>query len=95
MSSDEVNYTVTKKKALAIIFAVKKFRNYLLGKKFTVVTDHQALKYIVNKSNPSGRITRWIIFLLIKWRADAFSLSGIFQGKQSDDLRASGESGGY
>ncbi|KAH9318924.1 hypothetical protein KI387_020693, partial [Taxus chinensis] len=63
MSSAEVNYTVTEKEALAIIFAVKKFRNYLLGKKFLVVTDHQALKYIVNKPNPSGRIARWIILL--------------------------------
>lgn len=63
MRSVEVNYTITEKEALAILFSLKKFINYLLGKIFIMVTIHQALKYIINKRNPMRRISRWILLL--------------------------------
>lgn len=39
----EKNYSVIDKKALAIIFACKKFYQYLIGQKFTLKTDHKPL----------------------------------------------------
>ena len=47
-----------------MIYAVKKFRHYLLANKFTFFVDHQALLYLVNKPCNIGRIIRWFIILL-------------------------------
>ena len=47
-----------------MIYAVKKFRHYLLANKFIFFTDHQALLYLVNKPCNTGRIVRWFIILL-------------------------------
>ncbi len=45
----EQNYTTTTKKALAMVYALHKFRHYLLGNKFTFFVDHMVLTYLVNK----------------------------------------------
>jgi hypothetical protein len=47
--STKRNYTTTKKKALAMVYALHKFWHYLLGNKFTFYVDHMALVYLVNK----------------------------------------------
>ena len=46
VSKSEKNYGATKGELLAIIFALNKFRYYLLGRKFYLITDHKALTYI-------------------------------------------------
>lgn len=55
----EVNYHITDKELLAIVFAVKKFENYLTGQKFIIETDHQALEYLFKMTSPSSRLTRF------------------------------------
>jgi hypothetical protein len=45
----EKNYTTTERKALAMIYAVKKFKHYLLTNHFIFFVDHQALVYMVNR----------------------------------------------
>ena len=47
-----------------MVYAVKKYRHYLLANKFVFFTDHQALLYLVNKPCSTGRIVRWFIILL-------------------------------
>ena len=59
----ERNYTVTEREALGMIFSVQKFRHCLLGNKFVFHVDHDALKYMINKSQLSGRIARWVLLL--------------------------------
>ena len=59
----EKNYTTTEHEALRMIFAVQKFRHYLLGYPFTFYVDHDALKYLINKLDLSGRLARWILLL--------------------------------
>ncbi|RDX61982.1 Retrovirus-related Pol polyprotein, partial [Mucuna pruriens] len=44
-----INYTTTEKELLAIIFALNKFRSYLLGSKVIIFFDHAALKYLLKK----------------------------------------------
>jgi len=44
-------------------FATKQFWCYLYGRRFTVQTDHRALKWLLNLQDPSSRLTRWAIKL--------------------------------
>jgi hypothetical protein len=50
-----------------MVFALHKFKHYLLGNKFVFYVDHMALVYMVNKPQVSSRITRW---LLLIWEHD-------------------------
>lgn len=59
----EQNYTTTEREALAMIFAVKKFRPYQLGNRFVFYVDHTALVNLVNKPQLSGQIAWWILLL--------------------------------
>ena len=63
MSLAERKYTTTEREALAVIYACKKFRHYLLGYRIIFHTDHDSLKYLVNKPDLSGWIARWILLL--------------------------------
>jgi hypothetical protein len=44
-----------------MVYALQKFKHYLLGKHFKMFTDHSTLKYLVNKPVLGGRICRWLL----------------------------------
>jgi hypothetical protein len=52
----ECNYTTTEGEGITMIYALHKFRNYLLGSHFKFFTDHSVLKYLFNKPILEGRI---------------------------------------
>nr|GFA97702.1 reverse transcriptase domain-containing protein [Tanacetum cinerariifolium] len=52
MNNAESNYTTTKKEMLAVVYAFKKFRSYLIMNKSIVHTDHSTLKYLFAKKMP-------------------------------------------
>lgn len=58
-----MRYPQIEREALAIIYAIEKFRLYLLGGSFVVHSDHQPLQRIFNnpRSNPNARIERWLL----------------------------------
>ena len=58
----ERNYETTEKEVLAIHYGTQHFRLYLLGRKFTIVTDHNALRWL-NTIEPKGRLARWLMDL--------------------------------
>ena len=45
----EINYTTIEREGLAMVFALQKFKHYLLGGHFKMFTYHSALQYLVNK----------------------------------------------
>ena len=48
---------------LVIVYALEKFRSYLVGSKVIVYTDHVAIKYLLNKTDSKPRLIRWISLL--------------------------------
>ena len=65
----EQNYSNIEREALAIVFVVKRLKQFLLGRRFTLQTDYKPLKYVFapNEEIPktaSARITRWAIVLM-------------------------------
>ena len=55
----EKNYGVTELEALALVWAVKYFRVYLLGHATTVLTDHAPLKSFLTRPQTNAKLTRW------------------------------------
>ena len=60
MNKPERNYCVTDQELLAVRHFVEYYKCYLLGQKFRVRTDHQALRWLFSLREPKNRIARWI-----------------------------------
>ena len=60
LDSTQSDYTTTEKEFLVIVFALEKFRSYIVGSPVTFFTDHAALKYLLSKQDTKPRLTRWI-----------------------------------
>ncbi|RXN16207.1 putative protein K02A2.6-like protein [Labeo rohita] len=68
LSKAEQNYAQIEREALAIVFGVRKFHQYLYGRKFTLFTDHRPLTTVFGPQNgiPSmaaARMQRWALLL--------------------------------
>ena len=57
------NYTTTEKELMAVVYALDKFRAYLLGAEIIIFTDHSSLKYLLTKKNAKARLIRWVRLL--------------------------------
>ena len=64
LTKAEQAYTTTERECLAIVWAVTLLRPYLDRTRFTVRTDHSALRWILNLTDSTGRLTRWRLRLL-------------------------------
>jgi len=63
LDAAQLNYTTTEKELLAVVFAIDKFRSYLVGSKIIVYTDHAAICYLLRKKDVKPRLLRWILLL--------------------------------
>ena len=59
----QFNYATSEKELLDVVFAIDKFRSYLVGAKVVVYTDHAVLKYLLTKKDAKPRLIRWILLL--------------------------------
>ena len=60
LSRSEQHYSVIQKECLAIVFALKQFRHYLLGRKFQLLTDHAPLQWL-SAQKMEGMLCRWAL----------------------------------
>ncbi|KAI5335302.1 hypothetical protein L3X38_025435 [Prunus dulcis] len=63
LNDAQLNYATTEKELLAVVFALEKFRSYLVGAKVIIYTDHAALKYLLSKKDAKPRLIRWDLLL--------------------------------
>ena len=60
LTPEQRNYCTTRKELLSIVRFTRQFRHYLLGKVFTVRTDHSSLTWLLKFKDPQGQLARWM-----------------------------------
>lgn len=63
LNDAQKKYSVTELECLAALISVKKFRPYVEGHKFTIITDHASLKWLMGQKELSGKLARWSLKL--------------------------------
>ena len=63
LADAQLNHMIMEKELLAVVFALEKFRHYVLGSKIIVYTDHAALKYLLFKKEDKLRLIGWVLLL--------------------------------
>lgn len=63
LNSAQRNYSVTERECLAVIKSIEKFRPYIEGYCFNIITDHSSLKWLMPTRDLSGRLARWSLKL--------------------------------
>jgi len=56
LSGPQLNYTTTERELLAVVFAIDKFRSYLVGAKIIIYSHHATLKYLLTKKDAKPRL---------------------------------------
>ena len=59
----KLNYTVTEKEFLVVVYSFNKFCNYITGYGFFLHTDHYDIISLMNKPITNCRVTQWILLL--------------------------------
>ena len=60
LTKAEANYSVIQRECLAIVWAMKQFRHYLLGRTFQLMTDHAPLQWL-GEQKMEGLLCRWAL----------------------------------
>ena len=60
LTRQERRYCVTRRELLAAVEFTHHFRCYLIGRKFTLRTDHASLTWLQNFREPEGQLARWL-----------------------------------
>ena len=68
LSQSECNYSQLDKEALSLMFGVRRFHNYIYGRRFTLLTDHKPLTYILSPKQgipplAAARMQLWALIL--------------------------------
>ena len=59
----EKNYGSCEGECLAVVWAVQHFREYLFGQLFTLVTDHEPLRWLMLTNKTTDKLARWSVLL--------------------------------
>jgi len=97
LTDAEKRYSITELECLSLVYAVRKFREYIFGAPFTIKTDHHALCWLRQVKDPTARLARFALQLqpyqfTIAYKsgklhldADCLSRSSPHPGTKSDE----------
>lgn len=63
LNASQKKYFACEKELLAVLVCIEKFRGYIEGVKFHVITDNSAITWLQKFKDPSGRLARWALKL--------------------------------
>ena len=63
LTAAQCNYSASELECLAVLKAIDHFALYLLGQRFTVITDHSTLVALLNSNRLNERLMRWALAL--------------------------------
>ena len=77
----ETRYPITELELLAVVFIVQKSRHWIVGRQTTVITDHEALRFLLDSPLLKSRLIRWKLALnqfalTIVYRKGSLNLEG-------------------
>jgi len=81
-SKAERNYSTIEREATAILWAIEKWEYYLLGKEFTIETDHKPLHWLLTKKNTTAKLQR------LAGKLQEFKIKGIEHVKGEENILA-------
>ena len=87
----ELNYTVTEKEFMAVVYSINKFHHYITRYGVFVYTDHSAIIFLMNKPITNGRVSRWLLLLhefnitIINWPGKENLVADFLAHIQHDD----------
>ena len=61
LAGPEANWSATEGECWAVVYFTRYWKHFLLGSKFTLITDHAALKYIMTATDTSHKWQRWAL----------------------------------
>ena len=59
----KANYLSYEEEALAAVWAIANFRPYLYSQHFTLVTNHQSLRWLMESDKLTGKLAKWALLL--------------------------------
>ena len=63
LKGPEIRYSTSEKEMLAIVWALQKLRTFLVGREFTIITDHKSLVFLSQCHLKNSRMLRWAVWL--------------------------------
>ena len=63
LTKQERDHTTTENECLAIVWAILLLRPYLKRQRFTIRTDQDSLRWVLNLADAEGRLARWRLHL--------------------------------
>lgn len=94
----ERNMGISEKEMAAVVYGVREFRHFLIGRHFKIVTDHSALTYLFSIKEPTGKLARWVMYLSqfsfdivhrkgkLHWNADYLSRPILFTAVNESEV---------
>jgi RNase H-like domain found in reverse transcriptase len=61
MKGAEGRWTTSENECMGVVFGLRKFRHLLYREALSVVTDNNALTWLMSLSDPKDRLARWVI----------------------------------